>query len=104
MMLEDRGREDRLSVADGYSVDRSARSKVVVVESESERRIVEALDADGGLMSVDEIARETDLPVDKTGASLSIMEIRGCVLKSGIGYILPPSVQHTMAPMLLGRD
>ena len=104
MMLEDRGRGDRLSVADGYSVDRSARSKVVVVESESERRIVEALDADGGLMSVDEIARETDLPVDKTGASLSIMEIRGCVLKSGIGYMLPPSVQHTMAPMLIGRD
>ncbi len=104
MMLEDRGREDRLSVADGYSADRSARSKVVVVESESERRIVEALDADGGLMSVDEIARETDLSVDKAGASLSMMEIRGCVLKSGIGYMLPPSVQHTMAPMLIGRD
>ena len=104
MMLEDRGRGDRLSVADGYSAERSRRSKVVVVESESERRIVEALDADGGLMSVDEIARETDLPVDKTGASLSIMEIRGCVLKSGIGYMLPPSVQHTMAPMLIGRD
>lgn len=104
LTLEDRGREDRPSIADGYSADRGRRKNVVVVESESERRIVEALDADRGVMSVDEIARETDLPVDKTGASLSIMEIRGCVLKSGTGYMLPPSVQHAMAPMLIGQD
>ena len=97
MMLEDRGPE-------GRRAGRVRHETVVVVADESERRIVDALNGDGGVMSVDEIARETDLSVDKTGASLSIMEIRGCVLKSGTGYMLPPSVQHAMAPMLIGRE
>lgn len=103
-MLEDRGPDDRLDANGSVTAGRGVRKTVVVIESESERRIVDALDAGGGVMSVDEIARETNLPVDKTGASLSIMEIRGCVLKSGTGYRLPPSVQHTMAPMLIGSE
>lgn len=103
-MLEDRGPDDRLDANGSVAAGRGVRKTVVVIESESERRIVDALDAGGGVMSVDEIARETNLPVDKTGASLSIMEIRGCVLKSGTGYRLPPSVQHTMAPMLIGSE
>lgn len=104
MVLEDSGPADSIKVSGVEGADRGVRKAVVVIESESERRIVDALDAVGGVMNVDEIARETKLSVDKTGASLSIMEIRGCVLKSGTGYKLPPSVQHAMAPMLIGQE
>lgn len=71
------------------------------VETEEERLVAEALFASPQPLGVDEICRECGLAVDKTGATLSIMEIRGLVRRVGTRYALASNREPALAPQLV---
>ena len=77
-----------------------SRNEAIVVETEEERQIVNAVLSAGHPLNVDELAIETGICVDKLGASLSMMEIKGCIRKVGTGYEIADSGQHLIAPLL----
>lgn len=77
-----------------------SRDEAIVVETEEERQIIDAVLSAGHPLNVDEIAIETGICVDKLGASLSMMEIKGCLRKVGTGYEIVDSGQHLIAPLL----
>ena len=77
-----------------------SRNGAIVVETAEERRIVDCVMSAGRPLNVNEIAIETGIPLDKLGASLSMMEIKGCLRKVGTGFELADSGQHLIAPLL----
>ena len=76
----------------------------IVVENEEERRIVVALNGASGPLTADDLSIETQISVDKLGATLGMMEIRGCVRSVGAGYLLPSTGQRVIAPLLLDSN
>ena len=99
--LNDAGYSHRSYDSSGASNGRGrSRKDAILVETEEERQIVDAAMSAGRPLNVNEIAIETGIPLDKLGASLSMMEIKGCIRKVGTGFELADSGQHLIAPLM----